>query len=507
VKTVRHWRNIIAVYAAVFAPASAATITGKVVADHSSVPVASAEVRFYTPGLSGLAADLETDADGRFTAPGLPEGDYRLEISKPNFVNATLRLHLTSRDSPVFARLVRCGAITGQVKDPQGQPVRSAVVFAIKKPSDNLPLRPDLYTSGHMANTDARGQYRIYNLPPGQYAIAVSYGASTVAVGSTGGASTASSLGSGFLFYPENTHPQFFTFSGGEELRNIDFSIFTAALFNVSGAVLLPDPKARFWLALSTPDQPALAVAVTQAEADGKFRFTGVPAGRYNLLAIKTGGARSFDGAIPDAETMFGRTTIQVGPQDVKDISVMPETGRAVTFTLRRDGAQGGCPATAQLVLSPLEDWGAHLERRESISAGKEETITGLAPARYAISVAKLGDSCFTTTTNQVIDLSSGAAPGTIAVPIASAGAIRGRLDTPGFEAVLLAADSVLISVPDAESRFTFAGLRPGRYRISAQPAGETAQAHWLAEGAKMLEFDVAGGATLEIDLAAPGKN
>ena len=45
-------------------------------------------------GAPGLAADLETDGEGRFLAPELDPGEYRIEISRPNYVSATLRLSL-----------------------------------------------------------------------------------------------------------------------------------------------------------------------------------------------------------------------------------------------------------------------------------------------------------------------------------------------------------------------------------------------------------------------------
>src|SRR5262249_38145488 len=153
------------------------------------------------------------------------------------------------------------------------------------------------------------------------------------------------------------------TFAGGEELHNIDFSLYSPALFSVSGAMQLPDAKAGFWLALSSPEQPDLAIAVAQTEKDGKFTFSGIPPGSYNLLAIKTGGARNNRGALPDPDTMYARSTIQVAGQNIENLSLVPESGRTATFTLKRDNAQV-CPASAQLILTSLEDWGANLEKR-----------------------------------------------------------------------------------------------------------------------------------------------
>ena len=485
------------------APAVASAISGRVVADHSDSPAASAEVRFYKTGLTGLAADLETDSDGRFSAPELDPGEYRLEVSKPGYLNATVRLNLSGPAAQVLARLIRCGAITGQVKDAQGQPVRGAAVFAMLKPASGVALRPDVASTGHMAMVDARGQYRIYNLPPGEYAIAVSYGASTVAIGGSGNPATPSSLGSGFLFYPANSRPEFLEVSGGEEHRGIDFNIATTAFFTVSGKVELPDSKARFWLALANPDQPGLAVAVAQSEPDGKFRFSGISPGSYDLLAVKTGGARTFRGAIPDPDPLFADTRIAVSSQNLDGISVTPGASRSVTLTFR---GIAGCPSTAQVTLSAMEDWGAMLENRTSVSAGKDTTVSGLAPARYAVSVSGLGDSCFGMAM-PVLDL-SGSDPGPVEITVSAAGSVRGKLNTSGrpssdFAIVLMpvgrADEGSKVSVPDAESHFAFVNLRPGKYRIGAYVAAEK-----MPAANTMLEFEVRGGAPVEMDLAAP---
>jgi 5-hydroxyisourate hydrolase-like protein (transthyretin family) len=494
---------------------SAATISGRIVEDHSGSPVASASVRIVKTGVRGLQADLETDGDGRFDAPELTEGEYRIDISKPNYLNATVRLRLTA-GMLTNVRLIRCGVITGSVTDAQRQPLRFATVLAMPKPGGGLPLQPD-FSAGHFATVDPRGNYRIHNLPPGQYAVAVSYGASTFAVGSSGSASTAPGLGSGFLFYPDNAHPQFLNISAGEERRNLDFAIQSASLHAVSGKVDAATAKDRFWLALSNFDQPALAVAVTQTEADGSFRFNGVSDGSYHLFAAKTSGARTGRGAFLHAEPMFARTRVNIVSQDVADLAVSPGQGRSATLVMRMaksSGGGAGCPATAQVVLKPLEDWGVQLERRTSMSLEKAETLSTLAPARFIVSVTGLGDTCYSSA-NPILDLSGSADAGPIVVTVAPAGSIHGRLDTSGqssynFAVILLAeetgddAPTVQVAIPDAESRFTFGGLRPGRYRIATEQMAKASQSRWLAEPGRMVEVEVHGATVTEVNLTAP---
>jgi len=497
-----------AVYLSILAASSAPTetIAGKVVQDDSGAPLASVEVRISRAGAGGLAADLETDTAGRFRAPDLPPAEYRLEISKPNYVSTVLRIREPG-STALLIRLVRCGVISGQVTDSQAKPVRGATIFAMVKAAAGEPFRPFTH---QFAQVDERGQYRLYNLPPGQYAIAVSYGASTMAMGSHGSVAINPNVGSGLRFYPDSTRPQFFTISGGEEVRGVDFVIGPAALYSVSGRVELPVPKAEFWLALTPPDQPALAVAVAIAERDGWFRFEGVPPGSYHLFASGPAAGRG-SGAMLGPEPFFGRMQVEVGGQNVEDVSVAVQKGRSAAFVLRTPPARQACPETASLTLLPLEDTGAMLERSVEVSCGRPQVIGNLAPARYHIAVSQLGDACYTLS-DTVVDLSGETPPGPIEVSIVPAGSIRGRLNgsahPSGFSIVLMAADaddakqSIQIAFPDADSRFRFENLRPGRYRIAAQPAEETSKSRWNAD--QMFEIEVPGGAPTDIEVPVP---
>src|SRR6185436_12995032 len=103
--------QVLLVGLAMFAPSAwADTVEGKVVEDHSGRPLPSAEVRVLRTGSAGLTADLETDGQGRFQAAEIPSGEYRIEVLKPNYSAATVRLR--SGNPAVIVRLVRCGVVS-----------------------------------------------------------------------------------------------------------------------------------------------------------------------------------------------------------------------------------------------------------------------------------------------------------------------------------------------------------------------------------------------------------
>ncbi len=497
--------------------AAAETLQGVVVEDHSNRPLASVEVRVSRVGVRQLAADLETDATGHFTAEGLPVGDYRIEASKPNYVTTALRL--SGVKAGLLIRLVRCGVISGQVLDGQGQAVRGAAVYAVVKVADGGALRPfDSLGRGNYTRVDSAGQYRLHDLAPGEYALAVTYGASTSMFGSAGGATVRAGLGSGVQFYPANAHPQFFAVAGGEEYR-ADFAILPNTLYSVRGRVELPNPKteSEYWLALTTGEQPALAAAVTQTDGGDTFEFKGIAPGSYLLTASGPVGGYGGKGIL-EAPPFFGRREVTVGGADLDGVRIAVQQGRAASFVLRSSGQmpEGACPPGAQLTLTSLDDWATKIDRTAEVNFRKEQRVEQLAPARYQMELSGLGESCYQAAA-ATLDLTGNFDEKPVVVLVAPAGSIHGKLtgtaSPADFAVALVAGDAaggtpqVQVVFPDGDGRFGFAGLRPGVYRIGAQPSGEGSKARWVADRARMIEIRIAAGGPTEMELPAPPIN
>jgi hypothetical protein len=495
------WREALAVLLIPVAAAAADGLSGRVVQDDSGGPVASAEVRVRRTGVSGLAADLETDGEGRFQAPGLAAGDYTIAVEKPGYAPLRLSARIPAA---LMVRLVRLGVISGRVTDASGQPVRGARVLALTRDEAGA-LQPPARTAGMTAAVDEAGRYRLHGLPPGEYAVAVSYGASPLVVGSTGRTPAALSVGSGLRIHPGNARPEFFTITGGEEHR-VDFSILPGALFNVSGKVELPAPAMRFWVALTDADQPVLASAVATAGEDGSFRFDGIPQGSYHLFAAGPVRGYGGGGSVLDAEPLYGRMRVEVSADHVSGLTVGVAKGVSAAIRLRAErGAEAACPGAAQVTVTSLEDWAAGLHRTVDAGFDKPTVIERLAPARYRLTAARLGENCYQAS-EAVLDL-TGSDPGTVTIPLAPAGAIRGRLkgeNAAQFTVILLRDGAVQAAVPAPDGRFSFAGLAPGKYRIAVQRSSEAPKSRWLSEKGWLIELDVPGGAPTEVELPAP---
>ncbi len=478
-------------------------LEGRVVEDSSGSALASARLRFHGAGMRELAADLETDREGRFQAPGMPAGDYSVDVSKPNYVTTAFRLRVPGI-GPIV-RLVRYGVIDGQATGSDGVPLPGVILepggrtagsarisVLVKRPGSELQLfRQTPLEEGH---------YRVFDLPPGDYAVGLWY--------------AGQKDGSGMQLYPDNAHPRIFTVAGGEEYRYIDFSLTPAAAYRVSGKIELPKPGVTFALALGNPEQPSLPIAQTRTENDGSFHFEKVPLGSYDLfVAGPTGGYTQFESTLGDGDPLFGRTRIQVIGQNVEGVNFLVSPGRSLSVVLRSnntDSPAPGCPQRAAIAVTPLEPWGILFTADAQARFGNQQVIPNLPPGRFRGVANGLGSGCYQSSP-LVVDL-SGAFSGPVAVELAAAGSIqgvlRGSARPADFAVVLLDAESTAgaqaqVAFPDAEGRFKFEGLRPGLYRIAAPPVVEKSSRRWVADLAHMVEVNVPGGRPVNVDLAA----
>ena len=397
------------------------TIHGLVVEDHSGAPIARAEVRVTKPGTRGLVADLETDREGRFAASEVNPSEYRVEVSKANFVSTTLlyrpgpaTAEVGTSPRTLLVRLVRCGAVEGRVVDAQGQPVAGAQVTALEKREGSALRR----LQGTKATSDESGAYRIYGLMPGQYVIAASYD------GFRNG------VGVGVLVYPTNAQPRALVISGGEELRGIDFHISPDPLSSVRGNVEIPESGGSFAVSLVPADLPAFAIAVSQTSPTGAFRFEGIPPGEYDLLVSGPAAVMGSTALLRSGEPLFGRARIHVAGSEVGGLTVPVNRGLAAAFLLRsrppRPEGPVACPVSALLSLSPEENWASVRERSTQVDFSKERTLDNLAPGRYRLRVAGLEPCSIGPDT--VIDLAGAAGPSSIALEVRPAGSLRGQL-------------------------------------------------------------------------------
>jgi beta-lactamase regulating signal transducer with metallopeptidase domain len=293
-------------------PAAPQEFEGRVIEDSSGNALASVEVRFRHSGKRELTADLDTDRLGRVRTSILPAGDYTVDVVKPNFVTATLQVRVPS--GALLVRLVRYGVIAGQVTDREGRPAPGIIhapygqaiggtrISVLVKGEGAAPLQ-----SVREETVDEDGRYRIYDLPPGQYAVGVWY--------------DGLKDGSGFQLYPDNAHPKLFTIGGGEEFGAIDFQIVPSSTYQVSGRIEGANGKKQFALSLGLPEQPAFPIAQTLTRDDGTFTFERVPMGNYDLFV---GGPQQGYGArstVVGANALYARSHVTVSGQNVEGLN------------------------------------------------------------------------------------------------------------------------------------------------------------------------------------------
>jgi len=283
-----------------------------------------------TPGRQSVS----TDDNGRYEFKGLAAGRYGLiaasyiyagddlfaSQSKPFKVCAvTAGEKLEGQD----IRLTRGGVITGLVTDAGDRPVIAERVNLMYVGRDGKRQDYPIIINYDMWQTDDRGVYRYYGLPPGRYLVSVGK--------ETGQSGPTSDAAQGFyrrVYYPdarEVEQAKLIEVKEGGEVTDIDIKLGALEkTFAVSGRVIdavnnqpVPGSLIDFSLVDKQTNRLRAWSMGMPVNERAEFYFGGLPPGRYGI------------GASPDpVRNYFGETIeFEVKDEDIEGLDVKLQRG------------------------------------------------------------------------------------------------------------------------------------------------------------------------------------
>lgn len=334
-------------------------ISGRVITTDTGRPVRRARVLLNAPELPGGRGTLTND-DGGFEFTGLPAGRYILAASKSGFVTLAygqrrplqpgtpLQLRDAQQMTGVELRLPRGSVIAGRVYDEAGDPLPGATVrvLAYRYAQGSRQLAP-----AGFAQTDDRGEYRVWGLNPGDYYVTALARNLNVGRGGRGfgpfgsnGSGSAAQLELADQAEPSGYAPTYYpgvesvaqarpiTVALGAEALDIDFGVLLVRTARVAGRVATPsDTAISFGIVLLSPEGQQTgrggpgASFTSRVQNDGAFSIPNVPPGRYVLRA------RGDASDVP----YFATLPVTVAGADISGLSVILAPGATITGTVR----------------------------------------------------------------------------------------------------------------------------------------------------------------------------
>jgi hypothetical protein len=433
-------------------------LSGTVVTDDSAPrPVRRARVQLRSSD-AAFVGGLEaiTDDSGVFRFTELAAARYYLTASKPGMVTAaygarrpqgqgsSIALADGQTLTGVTLKVLKGAVIAGTIRDASGEPLSGVRVVVMRygfayQTGDRQLQR---VVAGLGEETDDRGQYRLYGLPPGEYKVVA-----TVGLGSSRGSDdvqmtssdvqwamrqiqdatrtmasaappAASSVSYAPVFYPGTASEAgsgTIALAAGEERAGVDFPLVRVPTSKIAGAitsadgVVPPNLQVNFIAHQRIAGLPFSGFGSVPQVRDGRFTIGGVLPGTYTITVRPRAGPPAARGGPPSGGA----------PTDLYAMEEVTVSGADVAVTLR---LRAGVTVSGRVAFD-----------------GSAVPPSDLTRTRVSLTAVLTGGG-----------VALGVSPGTV----------------------------------DASGTFSFRGVTPGRYRVVASVPGGSPGAGWLPRSA-----------------------
>ncbi|HVD93792.1 MAG TPA: carboxypeptidase-like regulatory domain-containing protein [Vicinamibacterales bacterium] len=327
--------------------AGAAQISGLVKSAAGDAPIGRARVSAMSDALPEARVTISR-ADGTYAITDLPAGNYTISVTRTGFAPQAYGQARAQAGTPIAVgagehvrgidvALVPAGSISGRIMDEDGTPFAGAVVEAV---ITRFESGSDTLFSVASAQTDDRGEFRLFGLAPGPY---------YVSAGDPAFRSV--STPKGVLHYSPTYYPgvasadqaRQITVNAKGESPRAEFRLQLVPPARVTGRLLSFDARQLLNGAImmnpiegeGIPIVPAIDPSI---QPDGRFSFGQVVPGRYQIRARaqtdKAGAA------------LFAVFTIDVHGTDVGGVNMTLRPGAVVDGKLIVERTRG-TPAPA----------------------------------------------------------------------------------------------------------------------------------------------------------------
>lgn len=357
------------------------TLSGTVVDAVSGHPLNKVNLSLGPAGHGSALVETSvtvSDEKGHFEMVDLEAGVYLLKGARSGYLEtaygahhpgaggARVRLEAGQNLTDIILKLKPGGAITGMVRDSDGEPLESAYVTLARFTYEQgvRAVRREATTT-----TDDRGEYRFHGLAEGKYYIGVEAGALNFPIRVDRSGKPAPAEMSIPTIYPNVTDLALalpVEVAPGRRVSGVDVTMIRSRVFRVAGRVLNLPGRA---VSLELDDARNAGIRnrplrASTRSASGDFEFRGVPPGTYYVNTV--------------ADPNHIGTRIDVGDADIEGVRLTLQPG--ATIEKLQIAAQGDEKPDASDVSMQLSEPNGH-----SYSASSTFGYGSVTPGRYSV--------------------------------------------------------------------------------------------------------------------------